>query len=124
MAEWCKNGDPDIKLYLNDYDILTGKKLPEYMAQIRLLLNQGVPIAGIGVQGHLHAESFDRAELKRALDSLAQFKLPIRVTEFNIPGQRSKYYNNRNLEMTADGGGTKSKRYCGLLPNLFCSPGR
>jgi endo-1,4-beta-xylanase len=102
MAEWCKNGDPDIKLYLNDYDILTGKKLPEYMAQIRLLLKQGVPVAGIGVQGHLHAESFDRAELKRTLDSLAQFKLPIRVTEFNIPGQRSKYYNNRNLEMTAE----------------------
>ena len=100
MAEWCKNGDPDIKLYLNDYDILTGKKLPEYMAQIRLLLNQGVPIAGIGVQGHLHAESFDRAELKRALDSLAQFKLPIRVTEFNIPGQRSKYYNKRDMKMT------------------------
>ena len=71
------------------------------MAQIRLLLKQGVPVAGIGVQGHLHAESFDRGELKRALDSLAQFNLPIRVTEFNIPGQRSKYYNNRNLEMTA-----------------------
>ena len=101
MAEWCQNGDPDIKLFLNDYDILTGNKLPEYMAQIRLLLKQGVPVAGIGVQGHLHAESFDRGELKRALDSLAQFNLPIRVTEFNIPGQRSKYYNNRNLEMTA-----------------------
>lgn len=100
MTEWCKNGDPDVKLYLNDYDILTGKKLPEYMAQIRLLLGQGVPIAGIGVQGHLHAESFDRAELKRALDSLARFNLPIRVTEFNIPGQRSKYYNKRDLKMT------------------------
>jgi GH35 family endo-1,4-beta-xylanase len=44
---------PDVNLYLNDYDILTGKKLPEYMAQIRSLLKQGVPIAGIGVQGHL-----------------------------------------------------------------------
>ncbi len=109
MAEWCRNGDSDVKLYLNDYDILTGKKLPEYMAQIRLLLKQGVPIAGIGVQGHLHAESFDRNELKRALDSLAQFKLPIRVTEFNIPGQRSKYYNNRNLKMTDEEEQQKAK---------------
>ena len=100
MAEWCKKGDPDILLYLNDYDILTGKKLPEYLAQIRLFIKQGVPIAGIGVQGHLHAELFDREELKRALDTLAQFNLPIRVTEFNIPGQNSKYYNNRNMKMT------------------------
>ncbi len=100
MAQWCKNGDPDIKLYVNDYDILTGNKLPEYMAHIRLLLKQGVPVAGIGVQGHLHAESFDRKELKNALDSLAKFNLPIRVTEFNLPGQRSKYYEKRNLKMT------------------------
>ena len=102
MAKWAQQGDPDIKLYLNDYDILTGKKLNEYMEHIRLLLKQGVPIAGIGVQGHLHAESFDRAEVKRALDSLAQFNIPIRITEFNMPGQRSKFYNNRNLQMTPE----------------------
>lgn len=100
MAEWSQNGDPDVKLWLNDYDILTGHKLPEYMAQIRSFLNQGVPIAGIGVQGHLHAETFDRLQLKNALDSLAQFHLPIRVTEFNIPGQRSKYYEERIMTMT------------------------
>ena len=100
MAEWSQNGDPEIKLWLNDYDILTGKKLPEYMAQIRLFLGQGVPVAGIGVQGHLHAETFDRDQLKNALDSLAQFNLPIRVTEFNMPGQRSKYYDDRKLKLT------------------------
>jgi endo-1,4-beta-xylanase len=100
MADWAMKGDPDIKLYLNDYDILTGNKLNEYMAHIRLLLKQGVPIAGIGVQGHLHAESFDRSEVKRALDSLAQFNLPIKVTEFNMPGQRSKFYKDRTLVMT------------------------
>lgn len=102
MAEWSQNGDPEIKLWLNDYDILTGKKLAEYMAQIREFLKQGVPIAGIGVQGHLHAETFDRFQLKNALDSLAQFNLPIRVTEFNMPGQRSKYYDDSKLKLTDD----------------------
>jgi GH35 family endo-1,4-beta-xylanase len=100
MAEWSQIGDPEIKLFLNDYDILTGKKLPEYMAQIRRFLKQGVPIAGIGVQGHLHSETFNRIQLKNALDSLAQFNLPIRVTEFNIPGQGSKYYEDRKLKLT------------------------
>ena len=92
MAQWAHNGDPDAKLWLNDYDILTGNRLADYMAHIRKLLSQGVPIAGIGVQGHLHAESFDRDALRQALDSLAVFNLPVRITEFNIPGQRSKYY--------------------------------
>jgi GH35 family endo-1,4-beta-xylanase len=100
MAQWAHNGDPEAKLWLNDYDILTGNRLADYMTQIRTLLKQGVPIAGIGVQGHLHAETFDRSQLKNALDSLAVFKLPIRITEFNMPGQRSKYYKEKIFKMT------------------------
>ncbi len=122
MADWCQKGDPKIKLYLNDYDILTGRMLPEYMKQIRLLLNQGVPIAGIGVQGHLHAETFDRAELKNALDSLAQFNLPIRITEFNIPGQRSKYYQDRKLKMTPEEEELKAKELVDYYRICFAHP--
>ena len=102
MTEWVHNSDPEAKLYLNDYDISTGRRLGDYLTQIRTLLQQGVPIAGIGVQGHLHAETFNRLELQRSLDSLAQFNLPVRITEFNVPGQRSKYLRNRNLKMTAE----------------------
>jgi len=102
MAQWAHNGDPDAKLWLNDYDILTGNRLADYMTQIRTLLKQGVPIAGIGVQGHLHSETFDRSQLKNALDSLAVFKLPVRITEFNMPGQRSRYYREKILKMTPE----------------------
>jgi len=100
MAGWVREGDPQAVLFLNDYDILTGARLEDYLRQIRTLLAQGVPIGGIGVQGHLHAESFDPAALDNALKRLSEFKLPIRVTEFNLPGQRSKYYNDRRLKMT------------------------
>ncbi|MDR2916545.1 MAG: endo-1,4-beta-xylanase [Tannerella sp.] len=96
MAQWTLDGDPEAKLWLNDYDVLIedsplGIGLPEYMAHIRKLLAEGVPIAGIGAQGHSHLETFDRDYLKLALDSLATFNLPIRITEFNLPGMRSKY---------------------------------
>ncbi len=101
MAQWAHNGDPDAKLFLNDYDVLTGNRLADYMAQIHKLLKQGVPIAGIGAQGHLHTDTFDRTQLKNALDSLAIFKLPIRITEFNMPGQRSKYHIEKIRTMTA-----------------------
>jgi endo-1,4-beta-xylanase len=109
MAQWVHNGDPGAKLWVNDYDILTGKRLADYMKHIRKLISQGVPVAGIGVQGHLHAESFDRNALKNALDSLAIFKLPIRVTEFNLPGQRSKYYNQKIRTMTPEEEQQKAK---------------
>lgn len=122
MAEWAHNGDPDAKLWLNDYDILTGNRLADYMAHIRKLLKQGVPIAGIGVQGHLHTETFDRAQLKKALDSLAVFKLPIRVTEFNMPGQRSKYYNEKILVMTPQEEELKAKELVDYYRICFAHP--
>ncbi|MBN1821827.1 MAG: endo-1,4-beta-xylanase [Prolixibacteraceae bacterium] len=122
MAQWVHNGDPDAKLFLNDYDILTGNALDRYMEQIRTLLNQGVPIAGIGVQGHLHGDTFDRAELKRSLDSLAQFGLPVRITEFNMPGQRSKYYRDRNLKMTPEDEEQKAKDIVDYYRICFTHP--
>jgi GH35 family endo-1,4-beta-xylanase len=99
MAQWVRHADSNAVLYVNDYDILTGVKLAEYVRHIGALLNQGVPIGGIGVQGHLHAETFDPKALRHALEQLSEFKLPIRVTEFNMPGQRSRYHNDRSLRM-------------------------
>lgn len=122
MAQWAHNGDPEAKLYLNDYDILTGNKLPEFMTQIRELLQQGVPIAGIGVQGHLHAETFDRKELRRALDSLSIFNLPIRITEFNMPGQRSKFHNDRNLVMSLEEAELNAKEMVDYYRICFAHP--
>jgi endo-1,4-beta-xylanase len=102
MAKWVLEGDPGARMFLNDYDILTGNRLSDYLAHIRDLLEQGVPIAGIGVQGHLHGSTFEREALQYSLDSLAQFGLPIVITEFNMPGQRSKFYKDTKLEMTQE----------------------
>jgi GH35 family endo-1,4-beta-xylanase len=103
MALSVKEGDPNARLFVNDYDITTGNRLADYVKHIRNLLDAGVPISGIGVQGHLHGDSFDPAALQRSLDELSQFHLPIRITEFNFPGQRSKYYTgDRRAVMPAE----------------------
>lgn len=122
MAEWARNGDPYAKLWLNDYDILTGNRLADYMAHIRKLLKQGVPIAGIGVQGHLHGDTFDRSQLRKALDSLAIFELPVRVTEFNMPGQRSKYYREKIQVMSPQEQELKAKELVDYYRICFAHP--
>jgi len=122
MTEWVHNGDPDARLYLNDYDITTGNMVEKYKEHIRTLLAQGVPIAGIGVQGHLHAETFDREKLQWSLDSLSEFNLPICITEFNIPGQRSKYYNNRTLKMTGEEEAQNAKELVDFYRICFAHP--
>lgn len=122
MAQWAHNGDSDAKLFVNDYDILTGKRLDDYMAHIRKLRSQGIPVAGIGVQGHLHAETFDRNELRRALDSLGKFGLPIRITEFNMPGQRSRFYNENIRVLTPPEEEQKAKELSDYYKICFSHP--
>jgi GH35 family endo-1,4-beta-xylanase len=124
MATWAHEGDPDAKLWLNDYDILIkesplGIGLPEFMAHIRKLLKEGVPIAGIGVQGHSFLETFDRKFVKDALDSLAQFNLPLRITEFNIPGMRSTL---KSAQLTQEQEILKAKEIVDFYKLCFAHP--
>lgn len=109
MAAWVRQEDPNAVLFFNDYDILTGKRLDDYVVHIKRFLDQGVPFGGIGVQGHLHGDSFDPNAVQNALAKLAEFKLPIVVTEFNFPGQRSKYYNQRGARLTDEEEQAKAK---------------
>lgn len=122
MALWARQSDPDLRLFLNDYNILTGKRLDDYVTQIRTLLDDGTPIAGIGVQGHLHGDSFDPVVLRRCLDTLAQFGLPIRVTEFNFPGQHSAIYGKRDVPLTPEQERAKAKALTDYYRICFAHP--
>lgn len=102
MVDWIREYDPDAKLFLNDYDILTGRMLQEFSDHIKDLQERGMTIDGLGIQGHLHAEDFSRDTLRYALDVLAQFGLPIRITEFNMPGQRSRFLKDKSLIPTQE----------------------
>ena len=122
MATWARQGDPSLRLFLNDYDILTGNRLDDYVAQIRDLLAQEAPIAGIGVQGHLHGDTFDADALRQALDALGKFGLPIRITEFNFPGQRSHVYGKRDAKLTPEQEQAKARAITDYYRICFAHP--
>jgi len=114
--------DPTAVLYLNDYDITTGRRVEDYAVQIRQLLDQGVPIGGIGVQGHLHGDTLDTVALQRSLDRLAEFKLPIKVTEFNFPGQKSKYYQQQGAILSPEEEQAKARALTEFYRICFAQP--
>ena len=83
MFQRCHAADPGAVLYVNDYDILNGRRLDDYVRQIRSLLAEGVPVGGIGIQAHILRETITPAQIQHSLDALAQFNLPIKITEFS-----------------------------------------
>ncbi|MBE2214833.1 MAG: endo-1,4-beta-xylanase [Opitutaceae bacterium] len=122
MADWVLAQDSDAKLWVNDYDILTGRRLADYVAHIGQLKAAGIPIAGIGVQGHLHGDSFDPAALQNALDELGKLGLPIRVTEFSFPGQRSKFHNRGDIAITPEEEEAKARAIVDYYRICFAHP--
>jgi GH35 family endo-1,4-beta-xylanase len=122
MADWVKQADPGATLFFNDYDILTGNRLDDYVKHIRGLLEEGAPMAGIGVQGHLHGETFDPKALQNALNELGKIGLPICITEFNMPGQRSVFMRQRNLKLTPQQEQPKAKAITDYYRICFAHP--
>ncbi len=97
MTEWYKTAHeaaPDIRLYMNDYDILSfgnngwraeGTPPQIYRRTIADMLAEGAPIGGIGMQGHFSETALTTPEtMLDILDSFGEFKLPLKLTEFDL----------------------------------------
>jgi len=84
--------DPEVKLFVNEYNILSVDQAfeqvqtDEYVTSIRRLLDQGAPIDGVGIQGHLWHEDIlaNPSVLKGRFDKVAALGLPIWISEFDV----------------------------------------
>ena len=87
MADWARQGNPKALLYLNEQGSLAsgGGNADKYVALIKKTLAQGVNIDGLGCQGHF-GRMFDPLKVQATLDRLAQFNLPIKITEYDFSG--------------------------------------
>ena len=98
MYKRARELDPDAKLFVNEFNILsvdkdfTAVQTDEYVADIRRLLEQGAPIDGVGIQGHIWSEDIlaHPEVLKQRLDKVAALGLPIWISEFDTadPNER------------------------------------
>lgn len=82
---WAHEADPDALLFLNDYNIETaGAKSDAVLALARELVDQDVPIGGIGVQGHLSMQYPEPAGMAANLQRFADLGLAVAITELDV----------------------------------------
>lgn len=83
MAEWALEANPDIKLWFNEYAMLTSNSnAEEFKLHLETLISEGVPVDGVGVQAHFSSLP-DAATVKASLDILDDLGRPIKLTEFD-----------------------------------------
>jgi endo-1,4-beta-xylanase len=89
---YAHEADPTIKLYYNDYDLINPKKRDKTYKMVKELLDKGVPIHGIGMQGHWVLEDNLKENLPAAIDKFASLGLDVQITELDISVY--PYYHN------------------------------
>jgi GH35 family endo-1,4-beta-xylanase len=82
MFQQARAIDPDVKLFVNEYNVITSSDTDAYKQQIADLLAAGAPIGGVGAQGHFGA-TVNVPLTEARIDSLAELGLPIWITEYD-----------------------------------------
>jgi GH35 family endo-1,4-beta-xylanase len=82
--KFAHEADPDAKLYYNDYGIETGPKHESSMVLLKRLIKDGVPIHGVGIQGHWSTASVPYAALDKAIADYASLGLEVSITELDV----------------------------------------
>lgn len=78
--------DPDVKLYYNDYNIeYSGAKATAALGIVTKLVNAGVKIDGVGLQGHFIVGSTpSQSDLVKTMETYTALGLEVAYTELDI----------------------------------------
>jgi GH35 family endo-1,4-beta-xylanase/enterochelin esterase-like enzyme len=81
---FAHEADPDARLYYNDYGIEAGAKHDSSMVLLKRLLKNGVPVHGVGIQGHWSTNNVPYAAIDRAIADYASLGLKVSITELDV----------------------------------------
>jgi endo-1,4-beta-xylanase len=75
---------PNAKLFYNDYNNESGSKMEANIRFLSSMLDAGIPIDGVGLQGHWYFNFPDPQTLRNALERYSSLGLDIEFTEVDI----------------------------------------
>ena len=82
--EWAHEADPEAELYYNDFNLWRPDKRQCVIRMIRDLKAKGVPVHGIGMQGHWGLDYPPLEELEASIQAYADLGLKVAITELDM----------------------------------------
>ena len=76
--------DPDAKLYYNDYNMTKKEKVDFVLEMVSEMRANGVPIHGVGMQGHWMLDWPSLSDIEYTLRTFADAGIPVSITELDI----------------------------------------
>jgi endo-1,4-beta-xylanase len=81
---WAHEADPKAQLFYNDYNTESPVKRDKVYHLLKTLLDKGIPVNGIGLQGHWNIYNPDEKDLRDAIEKYSSLGIKIQVTELDV----------------------------------------
>lgn len=82
--EAASEADPRAELYYNDYNLERPDKRERALRLLRSLLDRGIRVAGVGIQGHWLVDQVPFEDIERAIEDYAALGLKVMFTEVDL----------------------------------------
>src|SRR3954470_2932292 len=82
--EYAHAADPKAVLFYNDYNTENPKKREKIYQMVKKFKETGVPIDGVGLQGHWSVNNPTREELEKSIQMFSSLGLQVQVTELDV----------------------------------------
>jgi len=82
--QFAHKADPQAQLYYNDFSLENAPKRRGAIALVRKLQAAGIPIAGVGLQGHYKMDWPAPAQLDKTIEALSMLGLKVMITELDL----------------------------------------
>lgn len=82
--EYAHEADPSALLFYNDYNESHPNKRDKIHTLVKLLLDQGTPIHGIGLQAHWNLYDPALDDIRSAIEKYASLGLQLQLTELDV----------------------------------------
>jgi endo-1,4-beta-xylanase len=92
--QFAHEADPQAELYYNDYSLENAPKREGAIALIKKLQAAGIPIAGVGLQGHYKMDWPSPAQVDETIKAFSKLGVKVMITELDMnvlpPATRSQ----------------------------------
>jgi endo-1,4-beta-xylanase len=100
--QFAHEADPKAELYYNDYSLENEAKRRGAVELIKRLKAAGVPIAGIGLQGHMHIDGPSPKVEAETIETFAALGIKVNISELDVDVlPRTTRSNSADVSMTA-----------------------
>lgn len=118
--EYAHMADPNALLFYNDYNEIDAVKRDKIVKLVKGLKDAGVPIHGVGLQGHWAINEPTKPVLEQTIDQFAKLGLQVQITELDISVYNKEHNARPARPSDADTAFTSEKEKVQLEKYRMC----